>query len=143
MVDWLSDSKKRKEEPELTPLGQQRFDKALATTVLLWLPLILLIFIPYGVGPMLVFTFVPYFVGTKGGRYVSGRYAIEVGIIAAVICSIIELYIIFSLLSTFEMPGEAGIHTRLDLFIVVSIFLLNIVFCVLGTFFKRKDSTPD
>jgi hypothetical protein len=134
-------SKVRKRKPlkekdykkKIPKFVEERFDKAFFLTLFLIAILFLLIFIPL-IGFVLVLTITPYYAGYKGGRYVSKRNGLQVGVLVGFIWSIILTYILFETLKMVQNVSEVspGIYSSLDFFIVSLIFIFNILFCGLG-----------
>ena len=83
---------------------------------------------------MLVLSLTPYIAGYKGGKYVSKRNGVQVGILVGLIWAAILTVL---LLEVMKMVGtatiiEPGIYTELDFLIVALIFIFNITFCAIG-----------
>jgi hypothetical protein len=111
---------------------EERFDKAFAFSLGLIAILSLTFFIPI-VGPIMGLTFVPYLACNLGCRYVQRSNGIQVGLLVGVLWAIIELYILFQILTIVKISvAEPGIYTDIDLVIIVFIFLSNIIFCMIG-----------
>jgi len=114
------------------PPKERRFHQAFIISLTIIAILSLLIFIPY-VGPFIGLTLVPYIACNLGCRYVDKRNGVQVGILVGVIWSIIEIYLLFIFLSQVRISvTEPAILTNLDAFIIVFIFISNIIFCIIG-----------
>jgi hypothetical protein len=116
-----------------TKFKEERFDKAFFVALILIAILFVLIFIPL-VGFILVLTLTPYIAGYKGGRYVSKKNGLQMGILVGLIWAVIVTFIMFETLKLVQNVSEVppGIYTALDFFIVILIFIFNIFFCALG-----------
>lgn len=120
---------KIKEEAEVP---EERFDKAFGLSLGLIALLSLLVFIPV-LGWLLCLTLVPYLACNLGCRYVSKRNGIQVGILIGIVWSIIELYILFQILTIIKISlANPGIYSGLDMAIIILIFIANILFCMFG-----------
>lgn len=123
----------------------ERFDKAFIISLALIALLTLLVFIPF-LGPLMVLTLVPYLACNRGCRYVSRRNGVQVGILIGGIWSIVEIYLLFNILTMVKMSlADPAIKTGLDVLILVLIFSANIIFCMIGGYtggakFELKDS---
>ena len=123
----------------------ERFDIAFIISLALIALLTLLVIIPY-LGPLMVLTLVPYLACNRGCRYVSRRNGVQVGIIVGGIWSIVEIYILFNILTMVKMSlADPAIKTGLDVLILVLIFCANIIFCMIGGYtggakFELKES---
>ena len=123
----------------------ERFDIAFIISLALIAVLTLLVIIPY-LGPLMVLTLVPYLACNKGCRYVSRRNGVQVGIIVGGIWSIVEIYILFNILTMVKMSlADPAIKTGLDVLILILIFCANIIFCMIGGYtggakFELKES---
>ena len=126
----LKDKELEEKKPEFV---EERFDKAFFVALILIAVLFLLIFIPL-IGFILVLTITPYYAGYRGGRFVSKKNGLQVGILVGLIWSIIVTYLLFQILNMLQNVSEVspGIYTSLDFLIVATIFIFNIAFCGLG-----------
>jgi hypothetical protein len=132
--DEHGDVKRKRSLIKKELLKVERFDKAFFMSLLLIAALSFLIFIPI-IGPYLALTFVPYFACSRGCRYVSKRNGIQVGLLVAILWSIIEVLILFQFLSYVGLSlAEPGIHTSIDVAILIAIFTSNMLFCAIGGF---------
>lgn len=110
----------------------ERFDKAFLISLGLIALLSLLVFIPV-LGPLLLLTLVPYLSCNIGCKYVSKRNGVQVGLLVGILWSIVEYNIIVQFLNQIKIAvGEAAIKTNLDLFLIVLLFIANIVLCIIG-----------
>jgi hypothetical protein len=121
------------EQAQITPEPSiERFDKAFLISLGLIALFSLLVFIPI-LGPLLLLTLVPYLSCNIGCKYVSKRNGVQVGLLIGILWSIIEFNLIVQFLNQIKIAvGEAAITTNLDLFLIVLIFIANIVLCMIG-----------
>jgi len=133
------------EKAKTTPKHRiERFDKAFLISLGLIALLSLLVFIPV-LGPLLLLTLVPYLSCNIGCKYVSRRNGVQVGLLVGILWSIIEFNLIVQFLNQIKIAvGEAAIKSNLDLFLIVLIFIANIVLCIIGgytggTKFEMKE----
>lgn len=126
----------------------ERFDKAFLISLGLIALLSLLVFIPI-LGPLLLLTLVPYLSCNIGCKYVGRRNGVQVGLLVGILWSIIEFNLIVQFLNQIKIAvGEAAIKTNLDLFLIVLIFVANIVLCMIGGYtggakFEMKETKDD
>lgn len=119
-------------------LPEQRFDKAFFIMLGLFAVFFPIILIPI-LGPILVFTFVPYFAGYNGGKYINRKDGLLIAMIVAVIWTIIEILILFSLMDSLNLAAsEVGIYTRLDWILVLIPTSMNIIFSMVGSYFTER-----
>jgi quinol-cytochrome oxidoreductase complex cytochrome b subunit len=124
---------------------EERFDFAFFISLGIFAALFLIIFIP-ALGPLLVFILVPYLAGYQSGKFVNKSDGIRIALITGFIWSVIEVYIILSLLGSLQLAvAEPGLHTFTDWLLIVIIFVLNISFCTLGTIFspRKKEEAEE
>ena len=120
-----------KVKPTLEP-RIERFDKAFLISLGLIALLSLLVFIPV-LGPLFLLTLVPYLSCNIGCKYVGRRNGVQVGLLVGILWSIIEYNLIVQFLNQIKIAvGEAAIKTNLDLFLILLIFVANIVLCMIG-----------
>jgi ascorbate-specific PTS system EIIC-type component UlaA len=132
------------EPPSKEPAAkEERFDYAFLISLGIFAALFLIIFIP-ALGPLLVFILVPYLAGYQSGKFVNKSDGMRIALITGFIWSVIEVYIILSLLSSLQLAvAEPGLHTFTDWLLIVIIFILNISFCMLGTIFSPRAFGKD
>jgi hypothetical protein len=129
-------------------LIEQRFDKAFLLSLGVIALLTLTIFIPV-FGPLMVATLVPYLACSIGCRYVDKHNGIQVGILIGILWSIVELYLIFQILSQIPISlNDPVIKERADYFVISMLFASNILFSAIGgysggsKFEKAQEKLP-
>jgi hypothetical protein len=110
----------------------QRFDKAFMVSVGLLALLSLLFFIPL-LGPLMGLSLAPYFACNRGCRHVNSKNGLQLGFMMGVLWSVIELFLLFQILNFVKIAvTEPGVHTIVDIAIIVFVFMANIIFCTIG-----------
>jgi len=131
--------KKEKKEPEKsaeedkTVITVQKYHRGFFSTIFWWMVLLPLLFIPI-VGPLFTFTLVPFIAGRRGSRWVEKKYAVEMGLLAAVVVSALQIFLLYSVLDAFTSGtvNEVSTQGREYLILVLGVGF-NLGFCFLGT----------
>jgi hypothetical protein len=119
------------DKPDKQPI-EQRFDKAFIISLGIIAILSLLAFIPI-LGPLLALTLVPYLACNLGCKYVNKMNGAQVGIIVGILWSIVEINLLLQILSFVTISvGKPVIKESIDYLIIFTIFILNIIFCMIG-----------
>jgi hypothetical protein len=127
------------EDDDEGPEGaEERFDKAFFIAIGIFAVFFPVIFVPV-MGLIIVLTLAPYLAGYLSGKYINKKDGILIAIITGIIWSLVEIWILFSLLSSLELAvGRPGIHTSLDWLIVFIVIIMNIAFCTFGSYFTER-----
>ncbi len=128
--DEKSDDFKKPDRKDERPF--QLYHRGLLSLLIWWIAPMPILLIPGGI--LLLFTAVPFIAARRSSRWVERRYAIEIAVIAAIFISLLEIYFIYLIAQEYargtileEMSGSSW-----DTTILVLIFILNLLFCVLG-----------
>lgn len=133
--------KKKRDEPEVPKsekrarpiLEVQKYHRGIYATLGWWLVLLPIFLIPM-VGWLFTFTLVPFIAGRMGSRWLEKRYAMEMGILASIIVSVIEIMILYTVLDIFAGGTVNEVITGgIEYFFMTVAVISNICFCLLGT----------
>ena len=101
------------------------------------------VFIPL-IGPILGFTLIPYLSGALGARFAHPKERVPLAITTSMTWSILEVAILLIVLGTITRFSPMGLVIKgPEIMILVSIFILNLVFMLLGVFHPWKDPFAD
>ena len=110
----------------------ERYDKAFLISLGLIAVLTPLIFIPL-LGWLLAITLVPYLACNIGCRRVRRSNGVQIGFLIGFLWSIIEVYLLFYFLTFIKISlTEPGISNVTDMIIIVTFFIVNIIFSMIG-----------
>ena len=110
--------------------------------------LILLISIPVApiplIGPILAFTLIPYLAGALGARFAHPKERVPLALTTAITWAILETAILLIALNVITSTTPMGLVIKgFEIFIILVIFISNIIFMLLGVFYPWKDPFSD
>jgi hypothetical protein len=111
----------------------------MVTTALILLISVPVVLIPM-VGPVLALTLIPYLSGALGARFAHPRERIPLVLTCSLTWSVIETAVLLAGLSAVTRSTPMGLVLDVTgLWIIAMIWLLNIIFMLLGAFHPWKD----
>ena len=130
--------KKSNSDPEAacedghTVLTVQKYHRGFLSALLWWVVLLPVLLIPT-VGVLFAFIIVPFFAGRRGSRWVEKKYAVELGILTAVVVSLLEIIFLDLLLESSTSGTVMDVtYGSTEYLIIFFGFICNLGFCLLG-----------
>jgi hypothetical protein len=126
------------EDDDVQREPEERFDKAFLIAIGVFAIFFPVVFVPV-VGLVIVLTLGPYLAGYQSGKYINKKDGILIAVIAGVIWSLVEIWILFSILGSLDLAvAKPGIYTGLDWIIVIFLIFMNVLFCSIGSLFTPR-----
>lgn len=130
--------KKSKSDPEEAckdghaVLMVQKYHRGFLSALLWWIVLLPVLLIPT-VGVLFAFIIVPFVAGRRGSRWVEKKYAVELGILTAVVVSLLEIIFLNYFLESFTYGMVLDVsYGSTEYLIILFGCICNLGFCLLG-----------
>lgn len=95
--------------------------------------------IPF-IGPILAFTLVPYLAGALGARFAHPKERVPLALTASITWAVVETAVLLAVLNVITSQTPMGLVIEgFEILIILTIFLSNIIFMLLGVFYPWKD----
>jgi len=113
-------------------LTVQKYHRGFISALLWWIVLLPVLLMPT-VGILFAFILVPFVAGRRGSRWVEKKYAIELGILTAVVVSLLEILFLDLLLDSFTSGTVLEVsYGPTEYLIILFGCICNLGFCLLG-----------
>jgi len=114
-------------------LTVQKYHRGFISALLWWIILVPVLFLIPPVGVLFVFIIAPFVAGRRGSRWVEKKYAVELGILAAVVVSLLQIFFLNYFLESFTYETVLPVsYGSTEYLIILFGCICNLGFCLLG-----------